>query len=149
MPPIFALVDFDPDGVAIMSTYKHGSQNLSHENARLNVPGIRWLGLRSECLLDRSGGFDGNGLLPLTNRDRKMAKKMLEKSSLGIESDESELRRDLQLMLMLGCKAEMEMLNDREGGVERWLEERLVKELAHLGDRIDDLAITVQWNRTK
>ena len=29
-PPLHALVDFDPDGIAILSTYKHGSDNLSH-----------------------------------------------------------------------------------------------------------------------
>lgn len=131
MPPVFALVDFDPDGIAIMSTYKHGSRNLSHENSKLSVPSIRWLGLRSEYLFDKYGGLNGDGLLPLSTRDRKMAKNMLERSCLGNEKKEIELRRELQLMLMLGCKAEMEMLNDREGGVVRWLEDMLIKELAH------------------
>ena len=131
MPPIFALVDFDPDGIAIMSTYKYGSWKLSHENARLNVPGIRWLGLRSRYLFDDSRGLDGNGHLPLSIRDRKMAKKMLEESRLRDCSGESEWRRELQVMLMLGLKAEMEILDDGEGGIERWLEEVLMEELAY------------------
>lgn len=132
MPPIFALVDFDPDGIAIMSTYKYGSRNMSHENANLNVPGIRWLGLRSRDLFDHLNASEGKGLLPLSNRDRKMAKKTLERPILGESGRESEWRRELQIMLMIGFKAEMEILGDREGGVTRWTAIRLFEELARL-----------------
>ena len=125
-------MDFDPDGIAIMSTYKYGSRNLRHETADMAVPVIRWLGLRSRHLFDKSNTLGGNsGLLPLSMRDRKLAKKMLAQSSLMEENGESEWRRELQIMLTLGCKAEMEILDDREGGVEGWLEEALVKELRY------------------
>ncbi|RAL62863.1 hypothetical protein DID88_004704 [Monilinia fructigena] len=48
---IYALVDFDPDGIGIMSTYKHGSAALAHENEDLSVPSICWLGLRSTDMM--------------------------------------------------------------------------------------------------
>ena len=131
-PPIFGLMDFDPDGIAIMSTFKYGSRNLAHETADMTVPVIRWLGLQSRHLFDKSSSLiSSNGLLPLSIRDRKLAKKMLAQSSFVEETGESEWRRELQTMLMLGCKAEMEILDDREGGVEGWLEEALIKELRH------------------
>lgn len=48
---MYALVDYDPDGIAIMRTYKHGSQGLEHEQ-NSTVPELRWLGIRSSDLLD-------------------------------------------------------------------------------------------------
>lgn len=45
--PIYALVDLDPHGVAIMRTYKYGSQRLDHEE-NATAPGLRWLGIRSD-----------------------------------------------------------------------------------------------------
>ncbi|KAI8944118.1 Spo11/DNA topoisomerase VI subunit A [Xylaria longipes] len=48
--PMYGLVDFDPDGVKIMLTYKHGSRSLQHEeNATLSQ--LLWIGLRSNDAL--------------------------------------------------------------------------------------------------
>jgi len=130
-------VDFDPDGIAIMSTYKHGSWTLSHENGKLNVPSIRWLGPRSRELLKGATGETSEGLLPLTMRDRKKAIKMLEWPRLDEVGQEKEWRRELQVMLMLGVKAEMEVLADRAGGVCGWVEERLLEEIGPADDIMD------------
>lgn len=131
-------MDFDPDGIAIMSTYKHGSWTLSHENEKLSVPSVRWLGLRSCGLLDGTTGAMSKGLLPLTARDRKKAMKMLGKPLLDEEGEETEWRRELQVMLMLGVKAEMEILADRAGGICGWVEERLLEEIG-IGNDIMDI----------
>ena len=132
-PPIFVLADFDPDGIAIMSTYKHGSWKMSHENAQLNVPSIRWLGLRSRDLFTDTETYEPErlGLLPLSKRDRNMARKMLEKPAMR-ESGEDEWRREVQVMMMIGFKAEMEIMDGREGGIVKWTESRLTDELARL-----------------
>lgn len=127
-PPIYVLADFDPDGVAIMSAYKHGSWNLSHENENLVVPRIQWLGLRSRDLGICSGShtYNSTDLLRLSGRDRKKAAKMLENSSVFQEGgEEKEWRRELQVMLMMNVKAEMEILGARKGGVTDWVEEQL------------------------
>ncbi len=47
---LFALVDFDPHGIAILRTYKYGSQRLGHEE-NATVPRLRWLGIRSNDIL--------------------------------------------------------------------------------------------------
>ena len=127
-PPIYALTDFDPDGLAIMSTYKHGSFKLSHENAGLNVPSIQWLGVQSQDVLAENEHDEYSGLLRLSARDRKKAADMLEKSEVLREGDiEKVWRRELQVMLMLNVKAEMEILADRQGGVKGWVEEKLLE----------------------
>ena len=47
---MFALVDFDPHGIAILRTYKYGSQRLGHEE-NAAVPHLRWLGIHSNDIL--------------------------------------------------------------------------------------------------
>lgn len=131
-PPIYCLVDYDPDGIAIMSTYKHGSWNLSHESSQLLVPGIQWLGVRSCDIVSSADGEEYKGVLRLSGRDRHKARKMLENNVvLGEEGRESEWRREVQVMLMLNVKAEMEVLAEREGGVVGWVEGRLLVHERH------------------
>jgi len=112
-PPVYGLADFDPDGLAILSVYKHGSIALAHESAELRVPQLRWLGLRSEhVMIGGEGAQASQGLLTLTVRDRRKARKMLEREVAAEEggrlSDES---RELQNMLMLNVKAELQLLD--------------------------------------
>ncbi|TKA69686.1 hypothetical protein B0A49_07417, partial [Cryomyces minteri] len=77
-PPVHALVDFDPDGLGILSTYKYGSFALAHENAALAVSSIRWLGVRSTHIMTEESVHQSQGLLRLSQRDRRKASKMLE-----------------------------------------------------------------------
>ncbi|KAL8733192.1 MAG: hypothetical protein Q9181_003675 [Wetmoreana brouardii] len=135
--PIFALIDYDPDGMAIMSVYKHGSLTLSHEKANLKTPTVRWLGIRSEDLsfdqLSGTHGNDSKGLLTLSVRDRRKAVQMLGWRIFEEDGVEQEWRRQLQVMLMLNTKVEMEILSEREGGFEGWVEERLSERLRARG----------------
>ena len=111
-----------------MSTYKHGSLKLSHENAGLNVPSMQWLGIRSRDVLAGNEQDECSGLLRLSARDRKKAADMLDGSDVLREGGmEEEWRRELQVMLMLNVKAEMEILAEREGGVKGWVEEKLLE----------------------
>jgi meiotic recombination protein SPO11 len=105
---IFALTDFDPDGMAILSTYKHGSISLAHENQNLVIPKMIWIGVNS-------GIFHGlqreksQSCLKLTRHDRRKAILMLEKAAFQEEIEPS-WRRELQVMLMLNVKAEIQIL---------------------------------------
>ena len=110
-----------------MSTYKYGSITLPHENAYLSVPSIRWQGVKSGDLQASHEGEDDTGLLSLTARDRKKAVKMLGKEVYAEDGSEVEWRRELQVMLMLDMKAEIEILSGREGRLEKWLEKKLAE----------------------
>lgn len=120
-------MDFDPDGIGIMSTYKYGSVTLSHENHNLIVPSITWLGVQSADIIpmEESGRA---GLMRLSSRDRRIANRMLERPSFQ-EGVEPEWRRELQVMLMLNCKAEIQILSDGGTGLEDWLDTKLVDAL--------------------
>lgn len=124
-PPLYALVDFDPDGIAIMSTYKHGSIALAHENAQLRIPTLKRLGIRSKDIMMLDLADDETGLLRLTLRDRKKACTLLGNKALQGEWEEAEWRNDLRYMLMLNVKAEMQILSNLEGGLEQWLEREI------------------------
>ncbi|KAH8796899.1 Spo11/DNA topoisomerase VI subunit A [Hyaloscypha sp. PMI_1271] len=118
--PIFALVDFDPDGIGIMSTYKHGSMSLAHET-NLAVPWVRWLGVRSCDFLNTENEIQG--LLTLTARDRKIALKMLAKS-VAEEDRDDEWKGELQVMLMMNVKAEIQILGNGDA-LAQWLDKKL------------------------
>ena len=101
-----------------MSTYKHGSVNLAHES-NLAVRSIQWLGVRS-CHFLRTDR-DAQGLLKLTARDRKIALKLL-----GKRISDGDWRRELQLMLILNVKAEIQILGGGEA-LGEWLDSKLLR----------------------
>lgn len=127
-PRFCALVDSDPDGMAIMATYKYGSMKQAHDNARLNVPGIHWLGLRTSDVVSGADPHGDEALMPLSMRDRKKAIAVLKNNPVFAEDGpESRWRSELQQMLMLNLKAETELLYDRDGGIEGWIDQRIGK----------------------
>ena len=120
-------MDFDPDGIRILSTYKNGSWVLSHENDHLNVPEIQWLGIQSGDLTDDHGHENARqGLLPMSASDRKRARDILKKNAMAETEMEVKWMQEVRVMLMLSMKAEIEMLNERREGLEGWLEGKLM-----------------------
>lgn len=118
-PRVFGLVDFDRDGVAILNTYKFGSVSLAHEGPELCVPQMEWLGLRSEHVM--LGGEDVHatqGLLALTQRDRKKVGKMLERCEDRGDEGIQDTKRELQRMLILNVKAELQLLHATPNAME-------------------------------
>ncbi|KAK5141219.1 hypothetical protein LTR04_002685, partial [Oleoguttula sp. CCFEE 6159] len=124
-PPVHALVDFDPDGLGILSTYKYGSFALAHENATLAVSSIRWLGVRSTHIMTEESVHQSQGLLRLSQRDRRKASKMLEQEVFAADGPECEWRRELQIMLLLNVKAEIQLMDARTSGLACWLKTEL------------------------
>jgi meiotic recombination protein SPO11 len=127
-------MDADPDGLSILQTYRRGSASLPHEHA-VNLPEMRWLGVKIDDVLD--GKKDDECVMRLSARDRGKTAGMLRR--LGADSCEDvngevdELRAELQKMLMLNIKAEMQILGGREGGLVQWLERRLGEESSLAG----------------
>lgn len=120
--PIHALVDFDPDGLGIASTYKHGSINLSHQTS-LTVPSLTYLGIRSSDFVLPERIEDERGVLRLSARDRRIAGKMLEREDL-----DEEWGRELRVMLMLNVKAEIQILGGWKS-LGQWLDGKLCVDL--------------------
>jgi meiotic recombination protein SPO11 len=119
--PIYGLMDFDPDGIAIFSTYKHGSTALAHENADLILPAIQWIGVKSIHVARQETHHQAQGLLRLSVRDRRLAQRMLHRDPFLEYGQEPECRGELQTMLMLNVKAEIQLLEAGAGGLQGWL----------------------------
>ncbi|KAF2276558.1 DNA topoisomerase IV, alpha subunit [Westerdykella ornata] len=137
---MFAVVDYDPDGIAIMSTYKYGSHRLAHENKTNddtggpNLRNLHWLGVHShhlfripqeECAPAITANPNAQGLLRLSPRDRTKACRMLEWDLCTEDGPETDWRRQLQRMLMLNIKAEIQILEESSDGLVAWLEEEI------------------------
>lgn len=117
-PSVYGLADFDPDGIAILSTYKYGSKRLAHEGAEVCTPRLQWLGLRGDHLAQHSDEIHATqGLLPLTVRDRAKAAKMLQQPCWIAGDEQIEIERELQRMLMLNVKAELQFLDATLGSM--------------------------------
>lgn len=127
-PPVFGLFDADPDGVNIMQIYRHGSHSLPHEH-ELNVPEMQWLGMRADDVL--ADVQDDESVLRLIARDRRKAVSMLERlRTWSEERFDEQCRLELQKMLMLNMKAEIQIFEDRPGGLDGWLDDKIRKELS-------------------
>ncbi|KAL9262898.1 Meiotic recombination protein SPO11-1-like protein [Drosera capensis] len=105
--PVYCLVDCDPYGFDILTTYRFGSMQMAYDAKYLRLPEICWLGafisdsekysLPSQCLL------------PLTIEDKKKAEAMVHRCYL--HSEEPQWRSELELMLEKGVKFEIEALS--------------------------------------
>ncbi|KAI2778212.1 DNA topoisomerase IV, alpha subunit [Daldinia loculata] len=156
--PIYALVDFDPSGIAIMLTYKCGSQGLGHEE-NVTIPEISWLGPKSRDILNHTRYSSSSHTNPsddstpqysqdssssssppnisvfpipvevtahLSTSDRRKAVGLLRRlDNHPVESEnEPRLAHELQLMLMLNIKAEIQAVDD-SGDMTGWLDVKL------------------------
>jgi meiotic recombination protein SPO11 len=150
-PPVYFLVDFDPDGFSILATYAFGSRSLAHETAGLALPAeqLALFGITSSLIADlvsTDRNHDAVGInhacsvddkiLPLSPRDRRKAIAMLNDSAFAVQSGEStakdlrgKCRREIQIMLVLGIKAELQILSETWEGFASWTERKLNEEM--------------------
>ncbi|KAJ4024431.1 endodeoxyribonuclease [Fusarium irregulare] len=140
--PILGLFDYDPDGVKIMRCYRDGSDRLGHETD-LNIQGLQWLGIKSAHLFrDFTGATSApvsqssqtsitstscrDPVTYMNTRERNAAISTLKKVSDSSNSDieVSETVHELQVMMALGVKAEIEWL-DESGDLCSWLDDEI------------------------
>jgi meiotic recombination protein SPO11 len=114
--PTYGLFDYDADGIGILCNYQHGSAKLAHEAVDLMCP-IRWIGLKSTDIVGAVGNsMRDAALMSLSCRDRRRVILMLARKPFSEDGgQEPEWRRELQVMLMLNIKAEMQLLEGSEG----------------------------------
>ena len=78
--PILCLVDSDPHGLEILSTYKYGSAALDFDHANLAVRSVEWIGIKGTEW--DAMGVPRDQLLPLTKADRSKALKLLKRTGI-------------------------------------------------------------------
>ena len=116
--PLYGLVDLDPDGLGILSTYKWGSLALSHESPSLVVPSLRWLAIKSSQMIEGELNGQYSSLMRLSIRDRRRATAMIARNIKSPQAnDREELVRELQSMLFLNVKAEIQSVEEGIDGL--------------------------------
>ncbi|KAF5730483.1 meiotic recombination protein SPO11-1 [Tripterygium wilfordii] len=105
--PIYCLVDCDPYGFDILTTYRFGSMQLAYDAESLRIPEVRWLGpfpsdSEKYCIPQHC-------LLPLTIEDKRKIEAMLSRCYLHREVPQ--WRLELELMFHRGVKYEIEALS--------------------------------------
>ncbi|WCJ33080.1 Spo11/DNA topoisomerase VI subunit A protein [Euphorbia peplus] len=105
--PVYCLVDCDPYGFDILTTYRFGSMQMAYDAKFLRVPEIRWLGAFPSDI--EKYRIPEQCLLPLTAEDKRRTEAILVRCYL--QREEPQWRLELQLMLELGVKFELEALS--------------------------------------
>lgn len=115
-----------------MKCYLYGSKNMAQEHG-CNIPELKWIGLKAAQVqnTDQPSMF-------LTMRDRGAALSMLvseewRDGSDGVLPGLDEAVTELRRMLMLNRKAEIQILDERDGGLEEWLTRKLQVGLGETG----------------
>ena len=80
-----------------------------------------------------AGTVTDEPVMQLTVIDRERIRAMLARYSSDGDSVQQQCFSDLQKMLLLNVKAEIQLLDDRPGGLVQWLEERIWRGLASAG----------------
>jgi meiotic recombination protein SPO11 len=101
--PVLGLVDWNPSGLLILSTFKLGSLRMGLEAGHYNV-NVRWLGARAADL----AGHADEDLLPLTPRDEVLLRNLLAAPRFGAAGPA--YAAELRAMAARGRKAELEAL---------------------------------------
>ncbi|PRQ29088.1 putative DNA topoisomerase (ATP-hydrolyzing) [Rosa chinensis] len=99
--PVFALVDFDPYGLKILSVFRNGSKNMSFDSENLTTPDIKLIGMLHKDIERYQIREDLK--LKMTDFDIKTAKSLLKKPYISEEEKEG-----LRYMLDNGIKCEVE-----------------------------------------
>lgn len=129
-PHFFALVDGDCDGLGIMSTYKYGSMAHAHASADLIAPKLIWLGTRITDVMVKENApevcDEDRVMISLSPRDVKKIRNMLARNPVFSETGpEIEWRVELQMMMILNTKVEIEILCGMDGGLEAWMDRKI------------------------
>lgn len=92
--PVIALVDGDPYGIEILSTYKYGSKKMKYD-ASLAFPQLKWIGIHQTDITEYS--LLESSLLPLSEVDLRKIKSMLRSPQINSDTFlEAELKRMLE-----------------------------------------------------
>lgn len=106
--PLLALVDFDPDGINIYACYKYRATELPSPSITAALTRMKLIGISSHHLSFLENDQSVGSILILTTRDRIRAVNMLKNSDVA---KEERIRLDLQRMLVLNTKAELQHLD--------------------------------------
>ncbi|KAL2394049.1 Meiotic recombination protein rec12 [Exophiala dermatitidis] len=120
---ISGLFDWDPDGIQILKCYLYGSKRLAQEHCCI-LPEMKWIGIRAHDIHRLDGATQES--LPLSMRDRALARSMLASEEWRDELGEilpglQEATVEIQRLLMLNRKAEIQILDQGGGEFEQWL----------------------------
>ncbi len=105
--PIYVLTDFDCWGFYIYSVIKYGSIALAHASERLTIPGVKFLGITADDVIN----YDlRKHLIKLNNQDLSRMKQV---ANYDWFKDNKDWQRQLKMMKEFNGKVEIQALASR------------------------------------
>ncbi|KAL8237526.1 hypothetical protein R6Q59_018607 [Mikania micrantha] len=105
--PAYCLVDCDPYGFDILTTYRFGSMQMAYDAKIMKLPEIKWLGVFPSDA--ERFNVPQQCLLPMTTQDKIKTEAILNRCYL--QREVPHWRLELELLLQSGMKFEIEALS--------------------------------------
>ena len=124
----------------IFKTYQQGSENFAHDTT-MRVPDMQYLGVKMTELVELIGTDATTSYIKLSNKDRKLARKIFAMASDGrivFKTFQNVVKEEMTLMLKLGLKAEMQILEELSGGLIGWLNNKIKNEAYTAAEELKD-----------
>jgi DNA topoisomerase-6 subunit A len=124
--PVYVLTDNDPWGYYIYSVVKQGSINLAFESVRMAIPKARFIGMSS---FDAERfGLSKTVTIAMKDEDTRRAKEIM---AYPWFKNKKEWQKEIQHMLHLGVKLELEALSSKDFSfiTDRYLPEKMKKKM--------------------
>ena len=127
---MFGLFDFDPYGVDILKCYRWGSRASAAE-PDIAIPGMRWIGVKSDSLFLSQAG---ESICGLNEGDRIRARNIVDALTINAETrcvvpGAGDCVEELQRMLMLNQKAEIQSIGPTSyDGLLKYLQEAMCRQ---------------------
>jgi DNA topoisomerase-6 subunit A len=124
--PVYVLTDNDPWGYYIYSVIKQGSINLAFESERMAIPKARFVGMSS--FDSQRFGISSTVAIAMKDEDIRRAKEIM---AYPWFKAKKEWQKEIQHMLQLGVKLELEALSSKDFSfiTNTYLPEKMKKKL--------------------
>jgi meiotic recombination protein SPO11 len=143
--PSFCLTDYNPHGILLMLTYKHGSESRGLESD-CRCPSLRWIGLHSAHVRSSSTESDdpvaveislpADSYQPFSKRDKSVLTSLSQRTAI---SASAHLRREVELMGCNAFKVEIEALYCHGFAfLSQFIARRIEDELSCISERPSD-----------
>lgn len=118
--PLLCLVDHDPHGVEILTTYKFGSSAMAFNNEHLAISRLNWLGVHHHDY-----ELSNSSVLPFSSTDDKKMLQLMTRPWLSAQNDGARWRHEIERLHLNKRKAEIEILSDYPGGLVQYVRRKI------------------------
>lgn len=140
-PKVFGLFDYDPDGIAQIDVFRHGTPNHPLE---ATLPEMEWIGLKMSQIKAKTKGTQP--VQQISEYQIAKARSLLRRWRVVEDSIQAQYRDALKEMLKTKEVAQIQALDELEGGIFQQLRAAMYWNMLENGDVASETVESVSGN---